>query len=102
MKNDIYTPIIKKAAQAYFREDDAPLGWINNAQHRAFIDAVHRTFGAIGGEREREFIEAVYKDPSPDFAGVVESQAHAHGVKVKWAWAVIHRFVENSADAVRL
>lgn len=102
MKNSIYTPIVKKAAQAYFREDDAPLGWINNTQHRAFIDAVHRTYSAIGCERERGFIESVYKDPSPDFAGVVASQAHAHSVKVKHAWDIIRRFVEDSADAVKL
>jgi len=102
MKTSIYTPIIKKAAQAYFREDDAQLGWINNAQHRALINAVHSTFNAIGCEREREFIEAVYKDSSTDFAEAVASQAQAHGVKVKWAWRIIRRFTEDSADAVRL
>lgn len=102
MTLDTYIPIIKQAARAYFREDDAPLGWLNSAQHRAFVNAVHEAFGKIESERERNFIEAVYKDTAADFAEVVDRVAYSQRFGRKRGWETIRAFVDAAAKCVIL
>ena len=38
MKSNLYTAIIKKAAQEYFRDKGTELAWLNNRQHRLFVE----------------------------------------------------------------
>ncbi len=92
MKSNLYIAIIKKAAQEYFREGDAPLVWLNARQHRILVDAVHETYSRITDERERDFIEAVYRDDVHIFIDAVKFHAKLCGGKEKWAWMVLDRF----------
>lgn len=98
MKPGIYTPIIKKAAQAYFREDDAPIALLNSRQHRRLIDAVHAVYAAMSSETERKIVEAVYKDAGKGFTRAVREAADACKMDARRAWAIVDRFtvaVEN-------
>lgn len=95
MKPSIYTPIIKKAVQAYFREDDAPIALLNSRQHRRLIDAVHCTYSAMEYGIEREFVEAVYKETRKDFETAVRDAAAARRIGKRHAWDLIHRFTAD-------
>lgn len=95
MKSNLYTAIIKKAAQEYFREKGTELAWLNNRQHRMLVDAVHETYSRIAGERERRLIEAIYKDVERKFVDAVPFHAAACGIGERKAWAMIDRFAQG-------
>ena len=97
-----YKAIIKQAAREYFRDDDAPLGYLTSAQHRAFVNAVHGAYAKIGSERSRRFIEAVYKDDSPRFADAVETAANQCKLGKHNAWKIMEEFIADVAESVKL
>lgn len=101
-KSPYYMPIVRKAAQSYFREDDAPIGCLKNVQFRAFVDAVHRAYSVIEDETARDFIAAVYRNPSRNFYNTVYTQAQAAGIKISRAWTIVSRFIEDAAKRVEL